>query len=712
MPGTLLSSLVLPGATAPYALLAGLAERTNAERLLDQRSILEWPGIDRTGGSSVTAAWKVACDAAVAGNFELWVPEGIYRFDTQLVVKGGLKLRMSKRAILLRNFAGGTGNRYANALIRNERCRLNSDYVGTGAVPVHEPVYPPPTTDDGIHISGGRIRPVDSTMIGGGVYFTACRDLIIDGLVIERTHLDYAITIGGEGVIVRNCHILGNREVFEDGIHIIEGDGFWIHDNEINSGDDGIALGIGYNVPIRNVVALNNKVASHEGHAFTLYAYRAGVTETFPPPTRRIENVFVDGLAGTAGWVRNGLMVSELDVARYTVTNVVSSTLTETVFDIGNEASSEDAFYVGCRLTHAGGTGTAAQVRYCTAYDGPNRRVTVAPPWTAIDTTTQLDVHGALCRDVTIANVDLRGGPMAGHDGTNPRGIELQNILRLRLDSIHINDSIREALKLTSIIGPSRITNFHGGPPQIGGTTHSCVSLVDCPNLVWDGGSAQAHANHPIYVQGGWFDLRNIQTPELATSAAAVNCLSLVTNPTDVKLSGMRPAKKAGATGTRLARIGAANVKIELDSCDCSKIDDVIFENQGPPATPALKRSWRGILTPAPGNIVARPASGNVQLYDRYSDTIITNGGAVNTVTLALWPGRVGDKHRFRRVANFAFRIDPDVDEIIIGPTSTGGQGKYLELGSNCYVELECVEDGVWQVMAVMPSNATLSFEL
>jgi len=83
-----------------------------------------------------------------------------------------------------------------------------------------------------------------------------------------------------------------------------------------------------------------------------------------------------------------------------------------------------------------------------------------------------------------------------------------------------------------------------------------------------------------------------------------------------------------------------------------------------------------------------------------------SNFGAVGVIEADLPAGQAGLKYTFRRIANAAFRIDPNASESIRG----GAAGEYLQLGANGdFVTLEWdTSSSVWEILE---ARGTLSYE-
>ena len=661
--------------------------RSVLAKLLERRTVQDF-GAAGTGAVDDAPYINAAITAAVTGSYDLHVPAGLYRCDSQIIVKAGLRLICDKQAVFVKNFSGGAaGDRYLNALIRNQNCPPGATLIANDAA------WVPSTYDDDITIIGGRTRPADSLPVGGGVYIMGARRLTIRGMVVERSVTDWAFAIGADDYVLDSLEVIDNTELFEDGIHILYGTRGQIINPRITSGDDAICFGTNYNLPIDGCTILGGTLKSLKGHSLGFYQYRTGVTAAYAPPTEKIKNIRCIGVKAQSAIGRNGLITCSMSVLPYTL--AAGGTTTQT---LPSSASAVDDFYVGAKITVMSGTGTAGQFRYITAYNGTTKVATVHTAFTTTSTDTVVNIEGILLDTVEIVDSDFVGGLQANHDGNNPFGIRLINARNIKFDNVKASNSIRDTFYLEEIHGTLELIDVTAGDPQESSASYYTVQMVDCPKVMMRGGSYTRRVTHPISASNCKITAVGVLFYDLIASAAGFRLTNTSLDTTTLVANGCKFVELlSGVVNSRAVRVDATGVSYWLIGCDLTQVDQVFFHNSTP--------TMYAIQSNA-GTAVTKSKTSNYSvLHTESFGSQFDNVGASGTITFTLIASARGMHLRVTRSDNQTVRVDPNGSEVIAG----GGAGKYLSLDGEGYVDLICVAAGRW--IAAPSLGLTTSFE-
>ena len=184
-----------------------------------------------------------AFNEALAGAGTIYVPDGDYILESQIVIKANTNLILSKNAKMLRAWAGTNGTRPDNATIKNENALLASQIAVDPA-----PTYPA-TWDENIHIQGGQWGHKDDDVVtyrGTHIGLIACRYSSLKSTQFNTQRSEWCTTFWVENFDIRDIQINvaeGGADVSNDGIHVIGGKNITISDIRGGNDDDPIAIG-------------------------------------------------------------------------------------------------------------------------------------------------------------------------------------------------------------------------------------------------------------------------------------------------------------------------------------------------------------------------------------------------------------------------------------------------------------------------------------
>lgn len=246
------------------------------------------------------------------GGGNVIITPGDYRLDHQLRVYNNTHLTLMAGAWLYRNWTTDNPD-WGDATVVNDACPSQKSYiVGVGS-------FQPASWNTNISIDGaGGFSATPEAVLqsrSSGVYcgpniaLMAVRNMTLGGgLQLLSSKNCWNVAIHAEHAQISNLRIRGGQNLFEDGIHIVAGTDLSIENCYIESGDDSIAFGTGYNQSISDVIVKNVVVRSNKAYALKFVQNRAGLTRDFPAPDQNIRNITVRNLRGAAGLHRNGLV--------------------------------------------------------------------------------------------------------------------------------------------------------------------------------------------------------------------------------------------------------------------------------------------------------------------------------------------------------------------------------------------------------------------
>jgi hypothetical protein len=252
------------------------------------------------GVTDVTAGWRAFLSLGGVVDLDARVDD-VFRLTGQLTVKAKTTLRMGQHCVLLRDWVGANGDFFSNSTLRNASAPTGYQLL------VKPGPWVPTVTDDSIFIEGGRIRPVDGTKTGAGLYMMGTTNLTVKDTVVEWSVKNWAFIVGGINFALNGIRVEDNTEVWEDGVHVLYGSGS-VKADFVQSGDDCFAVGSGWNLPVDGVDIHMGSFRSMRGFAIKVVQNREGITATgYPDPTEKIQNIRFHSGAGKAGLYRNGL---------------------------------------------------------------------------------------------------------------------------------------------------------------------------------------------------------------------------------------------------------------------------------------------------------------------------------------------------------------------------------------------------------------------
>ncbi|MGQ9350971.1 twin-arginine translocation signal domain-containing protein [Mycolicibacterium gilvum] len=521
-------------------------------------------GADPSGAVSSTAAFHAAFRAAVTAKRSLHTPAGEYLFDTQLVIPGGLHWNLHTDAVLVKNFGDKPGNRRANCLIRNAHAPLPH------LLTANPGGWSPDVFDEDISITGGRIRPANSSCVGGGIYLVGVRRLRLSQTVVERSLGDWAITIGGDDIVIDRPCVEDNQELYEDALHLMQGHRIFILEPSLVGGDDAIAFGTNYNLELTDVEVYGGNIKSIRGNALSFYQNRDGITTDLPAPTKKLSNIRIEGLTARSGILRNGIINAAYGID-YTTGTAQAGDITEITLDL--EASDEDDFYNDCRIDIIEGTGQS-QRSVITNYDGANRRATVSPPFpVATDETSVYSIAGALLQNVEIVNCKFYGGDISEHSGVNPHGARFVNAMNLTFTNVTIHNAIEDALYFKDIQGTLTLERVTAGNPQDTSPRFHSLQLTSCENVQLKEGQYTRTPGDVVDIKDTRVRAESVLFLGIGDHFSGLRTTNSEASTTHVDIIASRFVRAPSATSSRPLSNDGSGVYYTLTDCDLTECD-------------------------------------------------------------------------------------------------------------------------------------------
>jgi hypothetical protein len=300
-----------PASGGPWQAVPSNADVAARDRIARLRFDVIDYGVVGDGITDDTAAFQSAMTAAGVDGGRVLVPSGLtLRLTGQITHPSNVTLELAGTARLERDWTTTNFDKQVNATIRNVNAPAWSFYqTDTG-----EPV--PPTFDEGCAIIGsGSIGlsaaaaatlGADTTRRACLLYYMACHRFRLEGVTIEGGGNDWAVCTHGDDAFMSAVKIVNGERIHEDGIHVMGGSRGTIVAPVIDCGDDALAFGGHYDLPIAEWVVLGASVKAHRGHALRVLRMREGSTLGFGPFTTHCRDIKVVGLHGSAGRLRNG----------------------------------------------------------------------------------------------------------------------------------------------------------------------------------------------------------------------------------------------------------------------------------------------------------------------------------------------------------------------------------------------------------------------
>ena len=248
-----------------------------------------------------------AIQLALTAGGTVYIPDGSYILGAQLVIKSNTNLILGESAIMLRAWAGTTGQRPNNATIKNENAPL------AAAINVDPGPLVPSVWDTNIHISGGQWGHKDDdpvTYRGTHVALVALRYGSFKSSQFNTQRAEWCTFFWVENFSVDDLQFNvaeGNVDVSNDALHIVGGKNITISNIRGGCDDDLIAIGYSYNLPIDGVV-VNNIACQTNSNAVKVYQIRSGITSGYAAPTEEVKNITVTNVAGSVAATKTGVL--------------------------------------------------------------------------------------------------------------------------------------------------------------------------------------------------------------------------------------------------------------------------------------------------------------------------------------------------------------------------------------------------------------------
>jgi polygalacturonase len=162
-------------------------------------------------------------------------------------------------------------------------------------------------------IIGGEFDPNGYSTYSTILRLIYTENLVLDGVRVNHNlpsgHESWAFGIGGRNFLLTNCKVFDGDAVYEDGIHVMHGQGGRIVKPYIESGDDALAFGgepsdtvlAADPDPVRNITVTAPVVKSQRAHALRCYVQSGQTGRDW-----EVTDITVDGMVGSAGILRNG----------------------------------------------------------------------------------------------------------------------------------------------------------------------------------------------------------------------------------------------------------------------------------------------------------------------------------------------------------------------------------------------------------------------
>lgn len=297
-------------------------------QFVDRYVDIRWAGAKGDGATDNAAAINsVLAYLNSRGGGTCVIPAGEFNVNAQLVVYNNTTIHFMPRSALIRTWQSTNADKRVSATIRNEHA------ISIGAYIVDPGPYIPPNRNSGIRIIGhGEIRMSAAARAwadAGGfnspgtngarmphIYLTACDNVYIgDGLTMDTGGREWTITQDGDNWTYNGLRIRDGVTIWADGIHMQRGTNTTINGCIIESGDDAIAIGSNFNLPISDVTITGCVLKTRFARALSVYTHRSGSTAGFGPVNQMVQDVTASGNIYLGGAVSNNPLSIFTDVA-------------------------------------------------------------------------------------------------------------------------------------------------------------------------------------------------------------------------------------------------------------------------------------------------------------------------------------------------------------------------------------------------------------
>lgn len=242
-----------------------------------------------------------ACDLAASHAGGTVVFRHTYRVCSQLLISAPWHF---ENALIFRDWTGthNAGQKDASATIRGRgNDPLLSFYMDPGP-------YRPTGVLNNLAITGsGAIRMAHAARVyydarpdaHATMLYLLCDNFSIEGIIIELGGNDWCICYGGDNFRGDSFSIVANPattgpHIYEDGFHVLFGQGGRGTTWNIESGDDSIAFANTLNLPISDWRVRMPTVFSYRAFGIKIGAQRLGATAEYGPITQPLENIRVE----------------------------------------------------------------------------------------------------------------------------------------------------------------------------------------------------------------------------------------------------------------------------------------------------------------------------------------------------------------------------------------------------------------------------------
>lgn len=227
--------------------------------------------------------WGSANDVAIV------IPGGDYRTTDPILLRNNSRL-IGKGGWIVCDISGGSTSDLNDSVIRNHD--LFTGLSGTPRTSVSN-------LCENIHMSGIKIRHASSGVTARGVTLIGCHNVYLEDIEIERTYGIWAFTFFCKDLQATGLKVNDNQSIFEDGIHILGGEGYTFTNCNIQSGDDSFAIGWdASDVYCRDVVFADSVVRSVRAFGLKIFNPNGSTTSQ--------EKIVFSNITGEAGSTRNG----------------------------------------------------------------------------------------------------------------------------------------------------------------------------------------------------------------------------------------------------------------------------------------------------------------------------------------------------------------------------------------------------------------------
>jgi hypothetical protein len=282
---------------------------------------------------------------------------------------------------------------------------------------------------------------------------------------------------------------------------------------------------------------------------------------------------------------------------------------------------------VGCRISLTGGTGGSGQFRTITAYTGSTRVATVSTAFSPVpDNTTTYSIAGALLQNIDISGCELTGGPMSGHDGTNPFGLRIINAMDVHVSGVMVRDSIRDSYYFQDVMGRLTLDDLRNTDPQDPSGSYYGGQLLSCSSVVISRGAMTRSTNHVWFVSNSKVLVAEFLAFGLATGNAGFRALNTAADTTRLTVTNSKFTRALGATSTRAIRCDGTATSYALLNCDLSECDQMVFDG-AVPASGVIER----VIPTSLQTIIA--TTNNATPSVRGARIIVTGNTSATTIT-------------------------------------------------------------------------------